>query len=105
MKVKIDESYHGVGVCGEELVLHCAHCEGAWTHQEEVRAVWRAEDDVGQLSTSAFNKKGEELVPKSKCIGRRDWVEIDFSCESCSDISTLIIKQHKGNTFVSWKTT
>jgi hypothetical protein len=34
--------------------------------------------------------------------GRRNCLEIDFWCETCGDALTLVVFQHKGNTFTHW---
>lgn len=82
--------------------LKCPSCGEEYLHQQEVRAHWRDEDQDAECHTSAHHKTGVEKVPSKLCVGRRDWIEIDFECEFCGPTQTLMIQQHKGNTIVEW---
>lgn len=83
--------------------LQCPKCNDDYLHQRECRAVWRLEDKDGTEYVSNIEGGGTFRRKSPTIAGRRDVIEIDFECENCSDTSTMIIMQHKGQTFIKWE--
>ena len=82
--------------------LMCPHCQSEYMHQVEARVLWRGEDGDGTCHTSSYTKEAKETVRSEDIPGRRDFMEIDFDCEVCSERPTLYIQQHKGQTYMGW---
>lgn len=90
----------------ERDTLLCPVCEEEWLHQRAARVVFRdGEDGPGSLAISTREGINISRVSDSEIPGRRDAIEIDFSCEICEDesVKTLLIMQHKGQTVIDWK--
>jgi hypothetical protein len=101
-----------------DKVLECQHCGSDNLHQSGV--VWFARlEDASVDNTTAFatlkndlyDSKSDPadmvmyLLPASKLkltnpSDRRDGTHVLFMCELCDGITTLIIEQHKGSTYM-----
>lgn len=83
--------------------LECAHCGNDYTHLEGF-AWYRREEDDGVCSVAMSGKTGipATIVMDNKYnpSPRRDGMHIIYSCESCGELSSLAIAQHKGQTHV-----
>lgn len=90
----------------ESRELTCGHCEDSLLHQLTVRVYARREDAAGTLVTVACQSGVVSSQPRRANQfprgGRRDHVEIDFGCESCGALTTLVVQQHKGTTSCWW---
>lgn len=93
--------------------LICPACRNTYLHQGSVRILNRFHEDGEGILTSVPEdptNPGSRQLMADKGIrhGRRDYIEIDFECETC-DASTeayslsLVISQHKGETFLRWE--
>ena len=89
-----------IGPCGDNI------------HQRAVRVCWRdKEDSETGLYASTAHWRADQKEPQAltrglrsgDAFGRRDSLEIDFECEQCNGIHTLMIYQHKGQTLSFWK--
>jgi hypothetical protein len=86
--------------------LVCPICNGNNLHHGEVRVYGRPVEDGDGIKVSV---KGAttEVIPQGarEFVGRRDHIEIHFTCETCGDCEEgdgfwLTIIQHKGTTFL-----
>lgn len=84
--------------------LACPGCGEQNLHQGEVLVFDRVAEDSDQgtvtSSVSGQSRDGEMWRNPSK---RRDGILIHFSCEHCDADPILAIVQHKGATFIYWK--
>ena len=93
--------------------LACPVCrESLYLHHSATRVLNRiqGEDSDGvRISAPGGFEFSLKLVPFAEIPGRRDSVEIDFWCETCSrwdakrTVGTLRIMQHKGATQLTWE--
>ena len=101
-----------------DKVLECQHCGSDNLHQSAV--VWFARlEDAPDANTTAFSILKHDLydhkadpadmatyiLPATKLkltnpSDRRDGTHVLFMCELCEGITTLIIEQHKGSTYM-----
>src|ERR1051325_918996 len=82
--------------------LLCA-CGHEYLHQGKVVLQDRAEDDPGTRTT--LDVQGMPLVETindPEFVGRRNDLQIEFTCEQCEKTNTLVIQQHKGYTLIFW---
>ena len=91
----------------EDKSLLCPHCEDFYLHQEEVRVIFRDfEDGPGNQTRSSKDCIDITRISDENIPGRRDVIQIDFTCEICDEkspeVKTLQIMQHKGSTLVEW---
>ena len=88
--------------------LNCPECGGENLHQESYTSFWREQEDSG-IGTIRTDERGlivkNERGMKDNHSPRRDGLLILFSCETCSRYPELAIYQHKGSTFMAWKST
>lgn len=85
-------------------ILECPACGGENLHQERVDSWFREEDATQGVHTSAMKDGGCFVTPQmhGNPSSRRDGLTITFSCETCEELPTLSIVQHKGLTLVGW---
>jgi 5-methylcytosine-specific restriction endonuclease McrA len=87
---------------GDDVILQCPNCREGYLHHDKVEVYFRKEEDsedgvnVYVDRNGILRRKGMRWNPSS----RRDGVRICFYCEICDKITTLVIYQHKGNTFM-----
>ncbi len=97
--------------CGESLLL-CPRCGEGYLHHGQI-TIWertKGEDGDGfQITVDSWREIAMEAVEEKRIPGRRNAVDIEFSCELCGDFEyepsrtiTLRIQQHKGNTVMEW---
>ena len=97
-----------------EVELKCPRCGGAYLHHGLVTVFDRGEDAPSYLRTDLNNGQVTTRIVVHKTpeaagnpSSRRDGLTIRFSCEACPkevpDLE-LTISQHKGNTYVGWRT-
>jgi hypothetical protein len=107
---------------GDTNILCCPNCEHDYMHQIETRTIFRHEDSDGLMVISNEDGIITKIISSKEIEkmegGRRDVIYIDFACEQCSydfsethkddvppkitQIYTLMIKQHKGQTQIEW---
>ena len=97
-EVTLDYS-HGVA----EQILLCS-CGAEYLHQEAVEVFSRKEDDQATAVVIDQYTGSVDSVTSTNPSDRRHGIRIRFSCEEggCEDAS-LVIFQHKGQTFMSWE--
>lgn len=88
------------GYQGEPDIMQCPNCGYTYLHQSRVVVYNRSREDADVVCTV--------VNPSSSPIGatpssRRDGLAIEFSCEGCGMWNELLIAQHKGETFLSWR--
>ena len=95
------------------LAMLCPQCGGNNLHQYTVHTFHRGEDDEKVVHTTAYMDGSEvKLVPSQQTnnpSSRRHGLTIEFECENChwdvaSDSFKLDIWQHKGTTYMVWRT-
>jgi len=88
-----------------QIILACPHCGEAFLHQYKTEIFDRDEDDIEGLHVITDREKG--IIIKKDLEGnpskRRDGLRIHFFCEICQASCALEIYQHKGQTFVNFK--
>lgn len=91
-------------IVDDEYKMMCPECGDEWLHQVNVYVANRPEDcDSNCVRISSRGNIVSHHLDSNDIPGRRDCVEISFSCENCGDIGhRLRIQQHKGNTFIGW---
>ncbi len=83
--------------------LKCPHCDGTFLHHEKIEIFERKEDSKTGLHITV--NKGEVKADTSLSGNpsqRRNSLLIYFTCENCSETSTLSLIQHKGNTHMKF---
>jgi len=89
--------------CGH---LNCPECGGNNIHHKGVSVYLRdREDGPGVLHLvpeHSVDKVDSFQIKSHQIPGRRNSLLINFWCETCPEISTLQIIQHKGNTQLNW---
>lgn len=90
---------------GSVGTLLCPRCSEEYLHQEKIEVFNRSEDaDTGNHTTII---RDTTTVCHDSLVGnpsaRRQGLAIEFFCELCGIRSTLLIYQHKGNTFLKWR--
>lgn len=99
MSIIIEKDY---GIKGNDLLL-CTSCGGGCLHQKKVE-VFDC-DEGNEIGIHAIvNEKS--IKTDRNCKGTpgtngRSGVIIMFECEMCSNVTELIIKQHKGETHIN----
>jgi hypothetical protein len=92
----------------EDDIICCPCCGDEYLHQFKVEVGWRQEDADVRRHISTFSGVQMDVFPAQGVASpngygyRRSYVIITFDCENCSAISEMEIRQHKGNTHVSW---
>ena len=89
----------------ESVFTMCPYCGGNNLHHDKVAVFFGGEmsqTDIQVVVDSESISEGtsQEGNPSS----RRDGILIRFWCETCENIPTLSITQHKGSTFLYWST-
>jgi hypothetical protein len=93
-------------VCAGEALLLCPRCHDttSYLHHGAVRVYERREDSPTAIRTTVAD---EELYRDLACpdvgTGRRHSLEIAFTCEQCDLDAWLVVYQHKGQTFITWR--
>ena len=91
--------------CADSAELVCPECDSAYgLHHQQITAVFRQrEDGDGTATTVALARTTLNAAKASDLPGRRDCIEIEFSCENCGELATVLrIEQHKGMTRLCW---
>lgn len=83
--------------------LKCPHCGGEWLHHGAVE-IWNRKDEDDNGEVVRVDEKGVASASAidPAFVGRRDDIRVSFWCEGCSNKPTLVIWQHKGQTFQAW---
>ncbi|MFU0948764.1 hypothetical protein ACM26Q_24055 [Kluyvera ascorbata] len=87
-----------------EYLLNCPHCKGTYLHQYKYEIFERSED--AQVGTHAVISGDGINIDRSMAgnpSARRDGAKIYFTCEGCDESPTLLITQHKGQTFIQFE--
>jgi hypothetical protein len=91
----------------DEKILFCPKCRGTNLHQESL-AVWRRREDADGDEVTLSARDPLDTIRRVRRDadkfrhGRRQYLELGFTCEVCGPGLTLIVQQHKGETFVEW---
>jgi len=98
----------GLNSCGmdEHGELICPNCESEYLHHYRTEVFERiAEDEENGFVVTVGNGVNISTSPDDMLRNpsdRRDGVRIFFFCEECDVVSALILKQHKGNSFLGF---
>ena len=90
--------------------LLCPRCRDPWLHHEDIIIFSRRAEDAPSIVTrvhcTGFASIARTPSEQSRNPGaRRDGVAIRFWCETCgADNIELVVEQHKGNSFLRWRT-
>jgi hypothetical protein len=86
-------------------IVKCPRCDYEFIHQLTVEVFDHVEDQEHGLYVKV--SQGEMNVMSELPVGnpskRRDGLRILFGCESCGQVSSLVIYQHKGLTTCEWE--
>ena len=87
--------------------LICPRCGSDYLHSGAVK-VYDREEDAAETSVTTVNYglAATHVVESSKAgnpSSRRQGVAVAFECEECEGPLELLIAQHKGGTFVTWR--
>jgi len=83
--------------------LTCPGCGSVNLHHYHVTAYNRAEDDeTKSVGSGALSE--DEPVQLENPSRRRDAVGVRFTCECCPGRFELCVIQHKGTTYLNWRT-
>ena len=90
-----------------EEPLLCPACGEDYLHQQGVRILQRFREDGDGTEVVVLSAHRVQMQPlaAAEIPGRRDSIEISFTCEHCDAIPALWISQHKGRTFLEWAPT
>lgn len=89
-----------------ETAILCPNCGSEWMHHGNVEVFERnRDDDVNGIHVYV---DGEKVLVDSDASTRnpsrrRDGIRISFWCERCPFPSSLLIYQHKGQTYTRWE--
>ena len=88
--------------------LSCPHCGGECMHHGAVTIYDRKEDAPRVTKIEVRNCSALITRADSEASGnpsdRRHGMAIEFRCEDCEATSKFLIAQHKGQSFVGWRT-
>jgi hypothetical protein len=88
--------------------LLCPACGGANLHHNAV-IVFNRVDGREDAPSFAIRVDGENITCTDSNVGnpssRRNAVAIEFWCETCPEISELVLTQHKGTSPLGWQRT
>lgn len=88
--------------------LLCPYCRGPWLHHEDIISFGRRAEDAPSIVTRVHRAGRITRMPSEQSrnpSARRDGVAIRFWCETCGeDNIELVVEQHKGNSFLRWRT-
>ena len=86
-------------------ILRCPKCSGPHLDHDKVTVWDRCQDDetglkviVDDGAVTIDDKASMNDCPSS----RRHALTVDFVCGNCDFAGSLVIAQHKGNTFLDW---
>lgn len=90
----------------QETTILCPNCGNQNLHHENVEVLERNRED-DRYGIHVF-VDGEKVLVDSDASTRnpsrrRDGIRISFWCEHCPFPSSLLIYQHKGETFIRWE--
>lgn len=83
--------------------INCPKCGGEFLHHDSAVVCNRKEDSsvTEFISVSTDGQVDSYQGPsEDNSSQRRDSVEVRFWCEMCHHKPTLLVKQHKGQTFI-----
>ncbi len=91
----------------EDGRLLCGFCtESPYMHQADVCVAIRDIEDgpatVVDVRVSGVQVTRATSEVADKKFGRRDQMSIKFWCEECGQTQYLVLRQHKGLTYVKW---
>lgn len=99
-----DEEPGGGGVTDSFGCLVCPACGHNHLHHGAVVINNRAsEDQPGVVVEVAGQAMTAHPSLPADFAGRRNDLRIAMSCEQCGPIGELVIRQHKGSTYIEWK--
>ena len=83
-----------------DLIL-CPRCNSEYTDYYHVQTFDRTEDAQSGVHTSVVNSVVTvDGIMTGNPSPRRHGVRLAFMCETCADVFTVALYQHKGNTFI-----
>jgi len=87
--------------------LRCPRCDFEYTHQGDV-TVWSRTEDAPVTIKNTVHGDGTVTLGAVRYQGdnpssRRDGASIKFSCEGCGGAFEMTVAQHKGHTFIGWR--
>jgi hypothetical protein len=89
--------------------LNCPDCGFNYLHHDRVTIYDRGEDAERTIRTEVNRGHAvTALLPSAMAenpSSRRDGLSIRFWCEGCPATPELTIAQHKGQTFLAWRST
>lgn len=88
----------------DDRIVLCPCCGGTYLHHDKVEVYQRATEDASE--GLAVHLDGDILVRTSMETNpsrRRDGMRVRFWCEGCDETPSLILVQHKGQTFWGWE--
>jgi hypothetical protein len=89
------------GPMSSESVRNCPFCGDNYTHINTIRLGVREEDRPITYITINAVTGALAIRPSTDLSGassRRQWLELDWSCEQCAG-GTELLSQHKGETY------
>jgi len=86
-----------------ESILLCPDCGCSLLHHGKVEVFDCGEDEE---EGNHVIVDGDDITVNRSLLGnpspRRQGLKINFRCEKCNDVKVFVLRQHKGNTFLSW---
>ena len=82
-------------------ILRCPKCGDDYLHHGTVVIYGRAEDQPTTVAVSDISDP--TIIGRENPSPRRDAVGIVMDCEGCGPVGELCILQHKGQTFLEWR--
>nr|WP_315207619.1 hypothetical protein [uncultured Albidiferax sp.] len=99
MQPQFDDYQDGAGA---ELL--CPECNSNYLHHGKVEIFERGEDEKQGVHVSVSDGHANmDISMEGNPSARRNGLNIHFRCEGCKAKSVLAISQHKGITYVDFK--
>jgi len=100
----MDEVKFGHNWVPDKPTLLCPFCGGNFLHHVQLETFERGEDAKKGMHTVVtadhVDVKYDSLVGNPSA--RRHGFKVTFRCEQCNNPLTLLVLQHKGETWVGW---
>lgn len=78
-------------------------CHNNNLHHGRVKVINRDREDSDALAVAVdHHTVTSKRIPSKEAPGRRDGIEIEFSCEEHGPVGVLSIMQHKGDTLLEF---